>query len=355
MANGESERERFARLLFYGAVLLVGYLTFQIGRPFLAPLAWAAVFAIVFSPVQSRFARRLGPAGAASATTVVACLVIVLPAILVLVMLAREVVSLVEQIRASGVEIPTPARVQAIWNSVRQRLPFEMPTDLSSTALSVTQTLAAFVAGQATMILQNVASFLLQLFVMLFALFYFLRDGGHFASLIRELLPFEAARRDRIVEQTYELVVATVGSSFAVAAIQGSLTGLTLWALGFRSPVLWGVLTAFLSLLPVVGSGLVWGPAALWLFGTGDIWRGVILVAVGGGVISMSDNVLRPLLLSGRTTMHGLAVFISLMGGVAAFGFIGLVVGPIVFATLGTLLEAIVEKPSKGNPRAASA
>jgi predicted PurR-regulated permease PerM len=146
-----------------------------------------------------------------------------------------------------------------------------------------------------------------------------------------------------MITQTHDLVVATVGSTFSVAIVQGTLTGLTLGLLGFQSPVLWGVMTSFTSLLPAVGSGLVWGPAAVYLFATGDIVRGVILAAVGVGVIGMADNVLRPLLLSGRTTMHGLLLFVSLLGGMAAFGFIGLVVGPVAIAALGTLLGAVLK------------
>jgi predicted PurR-regulated permease PerM len=168
---------------------------------------------------------------------------------------------------------------------------------------------------------------------------------------VRPLLPFEPARRERIISQTQDLVVATVGSTFAVSITQGTLTGLTLGLLGFHAPVFWGVITAFLSLLPMVGSGLVWGPAAVYLFLTGDLVRGLILVGVGVGVIGMADNVLRPLLLSGRTSMHGLLVFVSLIGGVAAFGFIGLVVGPVIMAAFETLVGAVAPVPgAPGRP-----
>lgn len=155
-----------------------------------------------------------------------------------------------------------------------------------------------------------------------------------------------------MITQTHELVVATVGSTFAVAITQGALTGLTLGILGFHSPVFWGVTTSFFSLLPLVGSGIIWGPAAVYLFVTGQVVKGIILVAVGVGVIGMADNVLRPLLLSGRTTMHGLLVFISLLGGMAAFGFIGLVIGPVAIAAIGTLLDAVLEDQPVDGPEA---
>jgi predicted PurR-regulated permease PerM len=129
---------------------------------------------------------------------------------------------------------------------------------------------------------------------------------------------------------------------------QGALTGLTLGLLGFSAPVFWGVMAAFASLMPVVGAGLIWVPAAIWLFVSGEIAHGLILVFVGVAVIGMIDNVLRQVLLMGRTAMHGLLVFVSLLGGVAAFGFIGLVIGPVVMAALTTLLETLLtQKPAR--------
>jgi predicted PurR-regulated permease PerM len=341
MSQSGSEHDRFLLVLFYTVLLLTGYLAFSVVKPFLASLAWAGVFAMVLNPVQSRLARRIGRSRAATATTLLAALMIVGPAVGVMTILASEVTTLVQRIQAGAYNIPTPPDVQQWYAHLRQQTLIPLPADLSSTLVDAVTWVATYLAGSAGAILQNVASFVVQLFVMLFGLFYFLRDGARIVKMIRQLLPFEPARRDRMISQTYDLVVATVGSTFAVAIIQGNLTALTLGLLGFQSPVFWGVMTAFLSLVPAFGSGLVWGPAALYLFATGDIVRGAILLAVGVGVIGMADNVLRPLLLSGRTTMHGLLVFISLMGGMAAFGFIGLVVGPVAIAALGTLLGAV--------------
>ncbi len=343
MNNGGSERDRFVLVLFYGVLLLAGYLAFRIVAPFLAPLGWAAVFAMVLNPVHERLEGRIGNARAAGATTVLAVVIIVGPAITVLAMLIGEITPLIQRIQSGSFALPTPPEIQAGYSALRAKVPIPLPDDLTSTLADAVGAIATFLASRAGSILQNVASFVFQLFVMMFGLFYFLRDGDRIVSLIRRLLPFEPARRDRMITQTHELVVATVGSTFAVAIAQGALTGLTLGFLGFQSPVLWGVTTSLLSLLPMVGSGLVWGPAAIFLFASGDIVRGVVLVAVGVGVIGMADNLLRPYLLSGRTTMHGLLVFISLLGGMAAFGFIGLVIGPVVIAAIETLLDAVLE------------
>jgi predicted PurR-regulated permease PerM len=350
MSHANSERDRFLLVLFYGVLLLICYLAFSVVMPFLAALAWAAVFAMVLCPLQARLEARIGKPRAATLTTLFAALIIVGPAITVLAILTSEVTSVVHRVQAGGFAMPAAPDVQRWYDGLRQSVFIPLPADPTATIVDAFRTVAGYLAGQAGTILQNVASLVFQLFVMLFGLFYFLRDGERIVDIIRRLLPFEPARRERMISETHDLVVATVGSTFAVAITQGALTGLTLWILGFQSPVLWGVMTAFTSLLPAVGSGLVWGPAAIYLFLTGDIVRGVILVAVGVGVIGMADNVLRPLLLSGRTTMHGLLVFISLLGGMAAFGFIGLVIGPVAIAALGTLVDAVLEeRPAAGS------
>jgi len=350
MNHAGSERDRFVLVLFYGVLLLAGYLAFRVVAPFLAPLGWAAVFAMVLNPVHARLASRVGRSRAAAATTVLAVVIIVGPAITVLAILTSEVTSVVQRIQAGGLVIPAAPDVQEWYASLRQKIVIPLPADPTATLVDAFRSVATFLAARAGTILQNVASFVFHLFVMLFGLFYFLRDGERIVSIIRQLLPFEPERRDRMITQTNDLVVATVGSTFAVAIVQGALTGLTLGVLGFQSPVLWGVMTAFTALLPAVGSGLVWGPAAIYLFATGHVVKGIILVGIGVGVIGMADNVLRPLLLSGRTTMHGLLVFISLLGGMAAFGFIGLVIGPVAIAAIGTLLDAVLEEQSPPGP-----
>jgi predicted PurR-regulated permease PerM len=352
MTQRGSERERFLLVLFYAILLLTGYLAFRIVAPFLSALVWAGVIAMVLNPVQRRLARRVGVTRAAAFTTMLAAFIIVGPAVGVLSVMVAEGTTLINRIQSGGYALPTSPELQQWYDRLRQQTAIPLPADLTSTLADAVKWVATYVAGRAGSILQNVASSVFQLFVMLFGLFYCLRDSERIVRTIRELLPFEPARREHMINQTYDLVLATVGSTFIVAIVQGSLTGIALGLLGFGSPVFWGVMAAFVSLIPVVGSGLIWGPAVVYLFSTGDIVRGVILVAVGVGVIGMADNILRPVLLSGRTTMHGLLVFISLLGGMAAFGFIGIVIGPVAIATLTTLLGGVMEPGPGDGPEA---
>jgi len=336
----ETERDRFTRLLFYAVVLLVAYLGYLVVLPFLGAIAWAAVFAMLFQPVLARLEPRVGRTRAALLTTLLVAFAIIGPLATVASILVREVPHLMSQLQASGITIPTPARVQEIWEGLRERVPFPLPEDLTGTVRTGISRAASFVAARAGTVLANVAGVVGQLFVVLFVLFFFLRDGEAIARAIRGLLPFEEARRERLVRQTHELVIASVGASFTIAVLQGLIAGLAFWLLGFSAPVFVGTLTAFFSFVPVVGASLVWVPAALWLLLSGDTVRALVLTGVGVGLISMVDNVVRPIMLSGRAAMSGLVIFIGLLGGISAFGFIGLVLGPVVLVAAATLLEA---------------
>ena len=202
------------------------------------------------------------------------------------------------------------------------------------------QKLVGPLAAASGSILGGLALVILQLFITLFALFFFLRDAESIAGRIRSLLPFGEDQRERVLRQVGDLIYASVIAGLAVAAVQGLLGGLAFWMLGLHAPVVWGTVMAFFSLIPVAGAWVIWFPVAVWLMATGEMTRGLILTAIGIGLVSSADNVLRPLLLSGRSAMNGLVTFIALLGGVVAFGFIGLIFGPVVIAVAKALLDA---------------
>jgi predicted PurR-regulated permease PerM len=202
-------------------------------------------------------------------------------------------------------------------------------------------------------LLKNAAVFFVDLVLTLFILFFLLRDARAITASVSRILPFEEEQRTRLIALARDLVSASVTASLAIAAAQGLMGGILFAILGIRAPVLWGVVMSFTSLIPLVGTGLVWVPAAAWLFLSGETVRGIVLVAVSALVIGNVDNVLRPMLLSGRAQMPTLVIFLSLMGGVSAFGFIGIVLGPLVVATALALLESYLppaEAPASPAP-----
>jgi predicted PurR-regulated permease PerM len=199
--------------------------------------------------------------------------------------------------------------------------------------------LGEYMASQLGAVLRHIAIFLFELFVMLFALFYFLRDGESILDRFRLFLPFEESMRERMLEEARELIFASVTTSLVIAAVQGIISGVTFAIVGVGSAVFWGVVVAFLSLLPVIGAWPVWIPAAIWLFSTRHPGRALILIAICGGLGAAVDNILRPLLLGGRSSLNALLVFISVLGGIAVFGVLGIVLGPIVVATAVGMLD----------------
>src|SRR3989442_12409579 len=168
---------------------------------------------------------------------------------------------------------------------------------------------------------------------MLFAMFYFFRDGDQIIRGVRSILPFDAEHRDTMMKQARDLISASVTTSLIIAAIQGIVGGLGFAIVKLPTPLFWGVAMAFFSLVPVVGSGLIFVPASLWLGFTGHWGRAILLLGICAGVSTIVDNVLRPLLLGGRNELNGLVLFLSVVVGVGPFGKPGLVLGTTLAAT----------------------
>ena len=336
-----SDRERLAHLLFYGAVILVGYLVFQIVEPFLVPLGWAGVMAVSIQPLFRRLAERIGRSKAAALSVAIVFVLLVLPVWLLVDALIREGAQAVEAVQ-SAVSSTPPERMLAFWGWVQTHVPFLAPERVAETLSTLSQRLGALLAAGSGRLLGGIAMLVVDILLALFALFFFLRDSPAIVRVLRGFLPFHERQRDRVVNQVEDLVYASVIAGLAVAAVQGFIGGLGFWIVGVRGPVVWGTVMAFMSLVPLVGSSIVWAPVALWFLLTGDITRGLVLIGIGGGLVGMADNVLRPALLTGRSSMNGLVTFVALLGGMSAFGLIGLVFGPVVVAVAAALLNAYI-------------
>jgi predicted PurR-regulated permease PerM len=207
-----------------------------------------------------------------------------------------------------------------------------------------------YMAAELGQVIRNIVIFLFELFVALFALFYFVKDGDAILERFRNFLPFEETTKERMLAEARELVFASVTTSLVISAADGLICGGAFAIAGIGSPVFWGVVMAFLSLLPVIGAWPVWIPAAIWLFSTGQTGRAVLLIAICGGLTAAVDNILRPLILGGRASLNALLVFISVLGGIATFGVLGIVMGPIVVATAVGILDVYAGKDVKHKP-----
>lgn len=339
-----TERERVATLLFYGVVLLLGYFLLRIFAPFFGPLGWAAVLAIFVYPWHEKLATRYGNARAAALSTLVVTLLIVGPGLVVLTAFVRESGAALAQLDRDTMAGQV-AWAERTWERIRVLIPGAPPAELGSLLDEAISRAAGFLALRAGGLLADIVVFVFQLFVTLLALFFLLRDASAIMRGMRRALPFDDLRRERIIQQTRDLVYASVAAALLIAALQGFAGGLMFALLGLAAPVFWGVLMGFFALLPFVGTWVVWLPAAIWLIATGQLAKGVALAVLGGTIVGSIDNVLRPAILSGRAQMNGLLMFISLLGGVSVFGLLGLVLGPLVVALVSGLFEAYAGPP----------
>ncbi|OEC35985.1 Predicted PurR-regulated permease PerM [Pseudomonas cuatrocienegasensis] len=322
-------------LLLIGVTIAFGWLLL----PFYGAVFWAVVLAVVFNPLQRRLARRTGGRGNLSAliTLVICLLFAVLPTIAIITMLVEEGTSLYQRIESGELDIGAgveqvkaalPASIQAQLSRVGLDDSEGLRERISNGAMQGSQFLATklFAIGQGTF------QFVIGFFVMLYLLFFFLRDGQALARQLRMVAPLGENQKRRLQIKFTRVVRATVKGNIVVAAVQGALGGIIFWVLDIPSALLCGVLMAFLSLLPAVGAGLVWGPFALYMLLNGQVWQGVVLTAFGVLVIGLVDNILRPILVGKDTRMPDYLVLISTLGGLSLFGLNGFVIGPLIAA-----------------------
>lgn len=340
----KTAEERFGNVLFYGVVLSLVYLVFRVFQPFLLPLGWAAVFAVIFYSLNKKLEQRWGGTVSASVSTAGVTLILVVPILILAMLFVREGIDATRGVEASMAAGDYGWFARA-WRWIALHAAAQGASiDLPGLVRQGAGRFGEYMASELGAVIRNIVVFFFELFVMLFALFYFFRDGDAILLRFRGLLPFEETMRERMLGEARDLIFGSVTTSLVIAAVQGLICGGAFAIVGLGSPVFWGVLMAFLSLLPVVGAWPVWIPGAIWLFSTGHSGRAVLLIGICGGIGATIDNILRPVLLGGRASLNGLLVFISVLGGIAVFGILGIVLGPIVVATAVGVLDVYSDK-----------
>lgn len=334
-------------LISLTAVLLV--LCYLIAKPFLQPIISATVIAIVFFPIHARIARVIkSPSIAALISTLMVVLILVLPAVLIGIAVYRELSALYKVLSEESSQSGgwTPYILHLIEKPLSWVSPY---VDVRQINLRVElrdrlQQASEFLFGQGAQVLRNVASFVVNSVITLFILFFLFREGRSMRRRLAAVVPLNSDQTERLFNGISNAIVATLYGGLAVALAQGSLTSLAFVILELPSPIMWGLVTAMFSLVPMVGSAAVWLPASIILLVTGDWVKGLILAGIGAGVISTVDNVIRPYIIGGRVRLHTLLVFFAVLGGIRAFGVIGLFIGPVVLAVTIALVGMIREE-----------
>lgn len=322
--------------------------------PFYGAVFWAVVLAILFSPFYRMLLDRMnGRANMAAVSTLLICLlVVVLPLVLISISLAHEASTLYESIRSGQINFGVFFQkiVAALPGWLVHVLERFGLTDISALQERLTNTAvqgSEFLTKQAISIGQNTFNFLVSFTIMLYMLFFLLRDGDRLAGRVEQALPLNALHKRHLLGNLTTVIRATVKGNVVVAAVQGALGGLAFWFLGVEGALLWAVLMAFLSLLPAVGAAIIWVPVAIYFLLTGAIWQGVSLIAFGVLVIGLVDNVLRPMLVGKDTKMPDFVVLISTVGGMALLGLNGFVIGPVIAALFIAMWELFVPEKQK--------
>jgi predicted PurR-regulated permease PerM len=318
-------------------------------RGFLTPIFWAAVFAILFQPLflwlKQRFGGRRTPAALAATLAVV--FAVLVPSALLVAAVAQQALWLFQRVASGEVNLQAPI------DFVERHLPAvtrflaqygigteQVRTSLEGAAIFATQ----YIAARALALGQNVLIATILFLLMLYLLFFFFRDGDRILRGVIRAVPMGDLREERLMHKFAQVSRATVKGTLVVAVVQGVLGGVLFSLVGIQAAIFWGVMMGILSLLPAVGPALVWLPAAVILLATGALWQGLIVIVCGILIVSMVDNLLRPILVGRETHMPDYLVLIATLGGLTMFGIAGFVAGPIVAALFLVMWDMFAEE-----------
>lgn len=329
-------RERVLVLVLALATIVVVWLVWRLVQPFVAPLTWALVLAVIAHPLHEAVTRWVRwPSVAAGLAVAIVTVVIALPATFVVRQAGDEAIESVTMLRTLIAGERWKILIDRFPRAAAVRQWVEREVDAKDVAEKASGQVARGVRGT----LERVVDTALAAIVTLFMLFFFLRDKAWILRAVRRLLPLAPVEAEQVRRRVRDTITAIVFGSLVVAAVQGTLGGLIFWWLELPSPLLWGVVMGLLAMLPVLGTALVWIPAAGFLAISGEWDKAAILVAFGAAVISVVDNLLYPVLVKGRMRLHTVPVFVSVLGGLFAFGATGIVLGPVILAVALALLD----------------
>jgi predicted PurR-regulated permease PerM len=320
------------------------YLCLLILRPFFGVIAWSTVLAIACSPLHARLVRRTGHvARSAFITTALMVLAVVVPLVFIGGVAVNQLLVLGDSLRRAHLD---PDSVSRRMTAALAPLTRRVGIDPDGIVAWVSSHAGEWVAGagQYTMsAAAGVGTAIVSFALIAVAMFLLLRHGEALVAAIPALLPFERKRSEALLLRIRDVVHASMHGVVTIATIQGVLCGAMFWLLGIPAAALWGLVTVFASVVPFVGTAAVWVPGTVYLLATGAWPKAIVLAVWGAAVVSSVDNLLRPRLVAGRVRLSGLAMFIAMLGGLQAFGALGIILGPVLFATAAGIVDVLRE------------
>jgi len=331
-------------MLLLALLIIVLYLCSKVLIPFLSTMLWASVLAVVFNPAHRWVNTKLpnSPSLASGATTGLVLFAIILPLIAVALAVGTELQTTMGEAPAKLVQMVQEPEssyahpVRKAWRIIHKRLGLT-DTQIREQAQELATNVSALVIKGTVSFVGGLVQLVVALAMMVFTLFYLFRDGERMVTLALDWIPLDPVRSRKLFYRVADLIHASVYGIVVIAVIQGSLGGLAFWALDLPSPLLWTVVMSVMATIPMLGTFVVWIPAAIYLVAVGAYTKALALTIWGTLVIGLADNLLRPRLVGQRTSMHELLIFFSVLGGLNAFGLLGVLMGPVLMA-LGTAL-----------------
>jgi len=354
------DRKVFFALVMFFLFALASTLVFKLLSPMFVSLGWAMILGVVTFPLYEKLHRRLQGRDTVAAGVMTAgiLLTLVIPFVGLSFFLVRQGVVAYQYLEmatsqgGSSTVLESFARHPAVAPLVDTVWPYIEPLgiDMEGTIIPAAKRLASSFLGYATGMVANLFVFVFMLIIMLVVLFFIYRDGRRFQERFWSVIPLKEAHRKKLEGTVEKVVSAVVFGIFMTCLIQGMLGGLAFWFTGLPSPALFGAMMAVCALIPLVGTALIWGPGALYLFVQGETVMAVVLVLWGFLVVGAIDNFIRPIFIVGKANLSLLLIFLGIFGGVISFGFIGIVIGPVILALFMELFDIYREELFPGNP-----
>lgn len=324
---------------FFGLIVLLSIAMLYIIIPFIYPIFWAAVIAIIFYPIYLGINKHLKTPRMSSMISLILVVVVVfLPLTLISVLLVNESRDLYNRVSegdfVSSLQNATEKLSQTSLGPYLGRAQEEW----ADYATSATKEISVFLFNNAKSLTQKSLTFVFMLFIMFYTLYYFFKDGPRMLKRLMYLSPLGDKYETMLYDKFTSATRATLKSTLLVGGIQGTLGGILFWIAGIDAALIWGVVMIALSIIPAVGSFIIWLPAGIVMLLLGNIWQGILILS-GGLIISVIDNLLRPPLVGKDIQMHPLVVLLSTLGGLIIFGISGFIIGPIIAALFLSIIS----------------
>lgn len=318
----------FVLLLTSVFLVLVGLML----KPFVGYLLGALVLAFVLHPPHKKLEKHIGGSLSAFTLTILSIIVFLLPFAVIITSVSGDVSQVINDVTQNDL-----VDIEGLENLITEYTDREI--DIREELRSAADDFASTALGGFSEVVGAVTSASIGVSIMLFLIFYFLKDGEEFTAYLKDLMPLPEDIVEKLYSKTYVSTWAVIKGHVLVAVAQGSIAGIGIWIAGVPNAMFWTLIMIVLSFIPIIGSLLVWGPAALYLIAIGSVEQGIFLLIYGAIVVNLTDNFLRPFVVDDSADLHPAVILIGVIGGVYVFGAAGLFIGPVVFGSLKAVLE----------------